>query len=43
MSLKPASTSYRDPKQLSETLSLNKIEKWAGNVARWLSAPDFNP
>ena len=31
------------PQQLSETLSLNKIQKGAGDVAQWLSAPGFNP
>ena len=28
---------------LSETLSLNKIQKRAGDVAQWSSAPEFNP
>ena len=30
-------------KQLSETLSLNKIQNRAGDVAHWSSAPEFNP
>ena len=29
--------------QLSETLSLNKIEKMAADVTQGLSAPEFNP
>ena len=30
-------------KQLSETLSLNKIQNRARDVAQWLSATDFYP
>ncbi|KAG3260536.1 hypothetical protein H1C71_015504 [Ictidomys tridecemlineatus] len=30
-------------KQLSETLSLNKIQNKPGDVAQWPSAPEFNP
>uniref|UniRef100_A0A8C9PWJ1 Uncharacterized protein n=1 Tax=Spermophilus dauricus TaxID=99837 RepID=A0A8C9PWJ1_SPEDA len=32
-----------DTKQLSETLSLNKIQNRARDVAQWLSVPEFNP
>ncbi len=30
-------------KQLSDTLSLNKIQNRAGDAAQWLSASEFNP
>ncbi len=30
------------PKQLNETLSLNKIQNRAGNMTQWLSVPEFN-
>ena len=33
----------RGAEQLSETLSLNKIQNRAGDVAQWSSAPEFNP
>ena len=33
----------RGPKQLSETLSLNKIQNRAGDGAQWPSTTEFNP
>ena len=31
------------PRQFSETLYLNKIQKRARDMAQWLSAPESNP
>ncbi|MFY0304424.1 hypothetical protein V4Y02_23515, partial [Escherichia coli] len=33
---------WQGAKQLSETLSLNKIQNQAEDVAQWLSAPEFH-
>ena len=32
----------QDPKQLRETLSLNKTQSKTEDVAQWVSAPDYN-
>ena len=38
-----SSKQWQGAKQLSETLSLNKIQNRAGDMAQWSSAPEFNP